>query len=55
MPSDKHNLMAIATGLISSLFDVASSKDMPFCQPQQLHACIMALPKLTFILQGKDL
>jgi len=28
--------MAIATGLISSLFNVASFGDMPFCQPQQL-------------------
>jgi len=28
--------MAIATGLISSLFDVASSQDVPFCQLQQL-------------------
>ena len=37
MPSDKRNsIMAIATGLISSLFNVASSRDVPFCQPQQL-------------------
>jgi len=28
--------MAKATGLISSLFNVASSGDMPFHQPQQL-------------------
>ena len=27
--------MAIATGLISSLFSVALSGDVPFCQPQQ--------------------
>jgi len=37
MRSDKRNsLMAIATGLISSLFNVTSSGDVPFCQPQQL-------------------
>ena len=35
MPSDKCNLiMAIATGL--SLFNVASSRDLLFCQLQQL-------------------
>ena len=34
MPSDKHNsIMAIATGFISSLFNVASSRDVPFRQP----------------------
>ena len=37
MPSDKRNLiMAVTTGLISLLFNVASSGDMPFCQLQQL-------------------
>ena len=37
MPSDKRNsIMAIATGLIFSLFNVASSRDVPFRQPQQL-------------------
>jgi len=36
MPSEKHNsIMAKATGLISSLFNVASSGDVPFHQPQQ--------------------
>jgi len=30
--------MAIATGLISSLFNVAWSRDVPFDQPQQLQA-----------------
>ena len=35
MHSYKHNLtMDEATGLIFSLFDVASSLDMPFLQPQ---------------------
>jgi len=38
MPSDKHNsIMAKATGLISSLFNIASFEDVPFFQPQQLH------------------
>ena len=37
MPSDKRNsIMAIATGLISSLFNVTLSQDVPFCQLQQL-------------------
>ena len=37
MPSDKHNsMMAIATGLISSLLNVASSRVVPFRQLQQL-------------------
>jgi len=36
MRSDKRNsIMAIATGLISSLFNVALSGDVPFRQPQQ--------------------
>ena len=36
MPSDKRNsIMAIATGLISSLFNVASSQGVPFNQLQQ--------------------
>ena len=36
MPSDKHSsITAIATALVSSLFNVASSRDMPFRQPQQ--------------------
>ena len=38
MPSNKRNsIMAIATGLISSLFNVASSRDVPFRQPQCSH------------------
>ena len=37
MPPDKDNLiMAIATGLISSLYNVASTQDVPFLQLQQL-------------------
>jgi len=39
MPSAKHNsTMQRATGLISSLLDVASSQDVPFCELQQLHS-----------------
>jgi len=50
MPSDKRNLMmAKATGLISLLFNVASSEDVSFHQPQQLQ-CYMVLLKLTFVL-----
>jgi len=37
MPSDKHNSRtARITDFISSLINVASSRDMPFRQPQQL-------------------
>ena len=37
MPSDKHNLRAAtARDVISSLINVASSRDVPFHQPQQL-------------------
>jgi len=37
MPTDKHNsITAKAIGLISSLFNVASSRDVPFHQPLQL-------------------
>ena len=36
MPSEKHNsILAKATGLISSLFNVALSQGMSFCQLQQ--------------------
>jgi len=36
-PSDKHSLIASnVMGLISSLFNVASSRNVPFCQLQQL-------------------
>jgi len=37
MPSDKWNSITTkAMGLISSLFNIASSQDVPFCQPLQL-------------------
>ena len=48
MPSDKWNsIMAIATGLISSLFNVALLRYEPFCQPQQLQ-CLYHL--ISFVL-----
>jgi len=51
MPSDKHNLiLAKVTGLISSLLNVASSGDVPFCHPSSSIACIMVLLKFTFVL-----
>ena len=51
MPSDKHNSeMARATDLISSLFNVASSQDVLFANRSSSNACIMVLPKLTFVL-----
>ena len=37
MPSGKHNsIIAMATGLIFSLINVTSSRDVPFRHPQQL-------------------
>ena len=48
MPSDKRNsITAKAMGLISSLFNVASSRDVPF---HQSNAHIVVLQKLTFFL-----
>ena len=45
MPSAKHNLiMDIAMGLISSLFEVASVRDVPFHQPSMYITCIMDFP-----------
>ena len=59
-PSDKHNSeMAKATGLISSLILVASSRDMLFHQPQQLqclyHGATKAyrdVPLFSFVLHS---
>jgi len=49
MPSDKRNsIMAIATALISSLLNVASSQDVPFRQPQQLQ-CLHHGSNKTFL------
>ena len=48
MLSDKRNsITAKAMGLISSLFNVTLSRDMPRCSS---NAHIMVLPKLTFVL-----
>ena len=50
MPSDKHNSRtARARDLISSLINVASSRDVPFHQPQLLQ-CFMAHFSSTCIL-----
>ena len=41
MPSDKCNLVtAKATGLIFSLFDIASAREVPFSIPQYIQ-CIL--------------
>ena len=54
MPSDKCNsITAKTTGSISSLFDVASSRQVPFHQPQY-NACIMDLP-LSFFEYSRDI
>ena len=50
MPSDKRNLiMAIATTLISSLFNLTSSRDVPFRQPQQLQCSHHGSSKIIFV------
>ena len=41
MPSDKHNSIAAkATGLIFSLFDITSAREVPFGTPQYVQ-CIL--------------
>ena len=52
MPPAKHNLtMDKVTGLISSMFDIASSWDVPFCQLQYVqymhHGFAYVLPCVT--------
>ena len=44
--------MAIATGLITSLFNVALSGDMPFCQPQQLQCFYHGFTFVLFLLHS---
>ena len=49
MLSDKHNLIAAkATGLIFSLFDIASAREVPFGIPQYVQ-CFMDLPVSSFV------
>jgi len=59
MPSAKHNsTMERAAGLISLLLGVASSQDIPFCQPQQPHSKhhgTTFIPVLLLTMQGVDL
>ena len=63
MPSDKRNsITAKATGLIFSLFNVSSARQVPFCIPQYvqciLHGLTSVLLCVPFILltgKGVDL
>ena len=49
MPSDKHNLtIAIANGLITTLLCLETC--VIFANGSSSNACIMVLPKLTFVL-----
>jgi len=44
MPSDQRNsIMAKATGLIFSLFDVASAREVPFGIPQYMQGILQGL------------
>jgi len=54
MSSDKCNLiMAIATEMISSLFDVASSGDVPFYQCLHHGSLLGLLPKVFKVAGSK--
>ena len=63
MPTAKHNSrMDKATGLISSLFDVALSQDVPFRQPQYVQYMdhefafvLLCVPVLPLATQGVSL
>jgi len=47
MPSDQHDLiMAMATGLIFSLFDVTSAQEVPFGIPQYIQCILHGLTSL---------
>ena len=51
MPLDKHNsIMATATSLISSLFNITLTRDMAFCQLQQLQWFYQSLHLFFFVL-----
>ena len=52
MPSAKHNsTMDVAAGLTSSLFDIASSQDVPFRQPQDVQCMHHGLNLFSFVIQ----
>ena len=53
MPSDKHNsITGKATGLIFSLFDVASVWEVPLGIPQYVNAFFMDLPMSSFVFHS---
>ena len=59
MPSDKRNLITVkATGLIFSLFDVASARQVPFGIPQYvqciLHGLASVLLCVPFIFANSE-
>ena len=57
MPSDKHNsITAEATGLIFSLFDVASAQRVPFGIPQYVQCILHGLTSVShsFLLTAKS-
>ena len=50
MPSDKRNLIMVkATGLIFSLFDVASAQEVPFGIPQYVQCILLGLTSDSFV------
>ena len=50
MPSDKCNsIMAKATGLIFSLFDVALAREVPFSIPQYVQCILHGLTSVLFV------
>jgi len=52
MPSDQCNsIMAKATGLIFSLFDVASAREVPFGIPQYVQCILQGLTSILLCVQ----
>ena len=56
MPSDKRNsIMAKATGLIFSLFDVTSAQQVPFGVPQYVQCILHGLTSVLLCPKNVDL
>jgi len=53
MPSDQRNsIMAKAAGLIFSLFDVTSAREVPIGIPQYMHSILQDLPVSSFVFHS---
>ena len=55
MPSNKRNtIMAKATGLIFSLFNIALAREVPFGTPQYLQCILHGLTSVPFIFADSE-